>query len=453
MPEIEDYGAREPSKHEKAAARRLALAQTHPGFREKKRERGTLGGPRELLANPVDTSGSRGFLRRGEKKRAVQRPPIDQELRHTKDGDRYVSWNPLSNTMYVRIPERCVAAEPAASLFYPPAAVAKAESVDYVDPKQKLKEIERERTRLLNEIDARRQAAVLLQKRARGMEARAEVQRKREKRRLVQAKKDAAAAEIQRIARGKKDRKRVQELREQRTKEWYLYVDWNENAHKAATKIQCLARGRAARKKTPVVQPFQFAVGGYIFQHPGRKRPSADATKALRSVGAQAAKRHIDMISERTLRIMENVSPDSLGHAKSVPDGPGMDVNVMFDMFDINSDGLISVQDLKHVWAALGAPKLPQGTDMADMLHAGDTNGDGMLSKNEFEDFMREVNIYMNDDEAQEEQAKVQEKAKAAMTGAEKREMMLKRLKGELTMQEIEDAGLTTGKKTHKKKK
>ena len=141
LPEIEDYGAREPSKHEKAAARRLALAQTHPGFREKKRERGTLGGPRELLANPVDTSGSRGFLRRGEKKRGVQRPPIDQELRHTKDGDRYVSWNPLSNTMYVRIPERCVAAEPAASLFYPPVAVAKAESVDYVDPKQKLKEM------------------------------------------------------------------------------------------------------------------------------------------------------------------------------------------------------------------------------------------------------------------------------------------------------------------------
>ena len=75
MPEIEDYGAREPSKHEKAAARRLALAQTHPGFREKKRERGTLGGPRELLANPVDTSGSRGFLRRGEKKRGDGRAP------------------------------------------------------------------------------------------------------------------------------------------------------------------------------------------------------------------------------------------------------------------------------------------------------------------------------------------------------------------------------------------
>jgi len=151
LPEIEEaFGARGPSKHEKAAARRLALAQTHLGFGlGKKRERGTLGGARELLTDPMGTSVTRGFLRRGEKKRGVQRPLIDLVLRHTKDGNRFVSWNPASNTIQVRIPERRVATEATVSAFQP--AVAPQGEV-YEDPKKKLKEIERERTRLLYEI-------------------------------------------------------------------------------------------------------------------------------------------------------------------------------------------------------------------------------------------------------------------------------------------------------------
>jgi Ca2+-binding EF-hand superfamily protein len=288
------------------------------------------------------------------------------------------------------------------------------------------------------------------------MEARAAVEVKREKRRRAQSRQDAAAAEIQRIARGKRERTRVEELKKKRKSEWYHYVEWDVAAHNAAVRIQSLYRGKSARKKIPVVPPFQFAVGGYIFQHPGRKRPSEDAKKALRSGGARTAQKHIDLMTEMHLHgCVESVSPDALAKAKTVPEGPGSDVNLMFDMFDINSDGFISVNDLKHVWGALEGPRLPQHTHMADMLEAGDTDGDGLLSKAEFEDYMREVNKFMNDDEQQEEQAKEKQKAKAKMTGSEKRDMMLKRLRGELTPQEITDAGLTTGKtkKSGKKKK
>ena len=371
---------------------------------------------------------------------------LEKSLRATKDGDRHVTWNEDSSTLYIRIPDRRVATEATRLSASFPLESPKDNEEDEVDPKIKLIEVERERARLLNEIQSRRQAATLLQKRARGMEARKKVQKRREKARLKQQEREAAAMELQRVERGKRDRQRVKELKVQREKEWYKYADWDQNAQKAAVRIQSLARGCIARKKVPVIMPFQFAVGGYIFQHPGRKRPSEESKKVLRSMGIATAKKHIDKI------VSDIVSPESLARAVDVPAGPGSDVDLMFQMFDINKDGVIGVQDLQHVFGALKY-KLPPGQTTDDMVWGGDTDGDGYLSKEEFVDYMREVTKCMTSDEEQEEKKQQAHKAKAALTAGDRRNMMLRRLKGELSQEEIENAGLTTGKKVSKKVK
>lgn len=123
------------------------------------------------------------------------------------------------------------------------------------------------------------------------------------------------------------------------------------------------------------------------------------------------------------------------------------DMGLMFEMFDIDQDGKIDVADLAGVFEALGLQSnLPQyslpGKAVSDMIDEGDEDGDGCLSKEEFIEYMRVVSKHLK---AEEENAKKKAIARAAqrkVTAASRRTLMVARLKGEITDNQAEKAGL-----------
>jgi len=107
----------------------------------------------------------------------------------------------------------------------------------------------------------------------------------------------------------------------------------------------------------------------------------------------------------------------------------------MFDMFDIDKDGYISIEDLHHVFDALDVG-IEANAGLMDMITAGDLNGDGLLSKAEFVEYMREVSKHALDEKG--EGKRKEDAKKEKLRSSSKREMMLKRLNGELTQQETQ---------------
>jgi len=290
---------------------------------------------------------------------------------------------------------------------------------------------------LMEEITKRRAAAVILQRRARGMNHRKKVHHKRQQNQKIVE----AAGTIQRVARGCMARTKTTEMKDQREKEWYKHKEWSEQDTEAATKIQAASRGYVMRREVPLVAPFQFAVGGHIFRHPGRKRTDdVKLTKTELKARADKASAHVRRVTSTQTTAGALAQCDQVQHADD-------DMGLMFEMFDLNRDGFLSATDLEGVFHALGvSASLPEysapGKGIVDMIAEADTNGDGSLSKEEFIEYMRLVAKHVKTEKELAKKKAMAMATKKRVTAASRRSLMVMRLKGEINETDAEKAGL-----------
>ncbi|XP_057832629.2 probable GTP diphosphokinase CRSH, chloroplastic [Cryptomeria japonica] len=93
--------------------------------------------------------------------------------------------------------------------------------------------------------------------------------------------------------------------------------------------------------------------------------------------------------------IMKAAADLAVLHFQDLPNGSPTHNDTrsqVFELFDKNEDGLISMEELKEIMEELGADK----EDALELMQLVDANSDGSLSSVEFAEFQKQVGIFQN---------------------------------------------------------
>jgi len=416
------------------------VTPTKASRKKLQRRSGSQMGRDCIIDAPLGTSGTRGF----GKTRTIRRAEgvnVGRDAASTRE----VKWSRADNTMYIKVHSNGLTPSPqTASAASPEEEREDAEPSKHAkeDLRKRLFEVEEERARLMAEITARRQAAVALQRRARGMASRKRVESLGQKAQARHSTETKAATDVQRVARGRAGRNKVAGVRAQREKQWWEHTEWEQKHHDAACKIQRVSRGHMTRTSTLTVQPFTFAVGGHIFRHSGRKKMN---TRLETRILQQRAEQHLQQ-SHRTSQMTKMPGNEHARSGISERD----EIAMMFNMFDVDGDGFISVNDLDGILMSLHvSSSLPAGDRASDLISEADADGDGKLNEEEFINYMREVSKYIRSENDVDKKNKKTKKAivGSKITASSRRAMMVARLRGDVNNEEAARAGLSVAKK------
>merc|ERR1711988_865904 len=114
------------------------------------------------------------------------------------------------------------------------------------------------------------------------------------------------------------------------------------------------------------------------------------------------------------------------------------EIAMMFNMFDVDGDGFISVSDLDGILMYLRvSSSLPAGDRASDLINEADADGDGKLNEEEFINYMREVSKYIKSENANTKKKKTKRAiVDSKFTASSRRAMMVARLRGDVDNEE-----------------
>ncbi|KAM0947192.1 putative EF-hand domain-containing protein [Dioscorea sansibarensis] len=153
----------------------------------------------------------------------------------------------------------------------------------------------------------------------------------------------------------------------------------------------------AVQKKGKAVDQFELSRVFEMFDHDGDGRISRkELHESLDNLGIFISEEDLSvMIKKIDVNEDECVDMEEFGELyKSIVGVGGReeveeDVKEAFDVFDVNGDGYISVEELRSVLASLGLRQGWSKEDVRGMIGKVDEDGDGRVSFEEFKVMMR----------------------------------------------------------------
>ncbi|XP_074588811.1 uncharacterized protein LOC141844713 [Curcuma longa] len=107
-----------------------------------------------------------------------------------------------------------------------------------------------------------------------------------------------------------------------------------------------------------------------------------------------------------------------------------------FALFDRNGDGHITAQELEYVLQSMGYH--PTSKDLLDMIKEVDTDGNGTIELNEFQDIIFNANMEANAEEALKEAFKLFDKDDNGLISPDELKSVMGKLGKEVQYEEVE---------------